>query len=905
MSFGADRTVKVNLKASVSDYIGKMTAASKATRDFSVDAVKHAEKHRQSWDKVGKGMALTGAAIGLAVIGAVKAFADFDAQMSQVRAVSNASAGDMDKLTAAARAAGKGTKFSATEAAQATTELAKVGISTADILGGALTGSLNLAAAGNVDLARSAEISGQAMKIFNLQGKDVGQIADALANGANKSAADVEQLAQALQQGGLVASQFGLNLDETVGGLSLFADNALQGSDAGTALKTMLLRLNPQTKEAAAAMESIGLKAYDASGNFVGLETVAGQLQRGLSGLTQEQRDSALMTIFGQDAIRGANVLYQEGAAGVAEYTKAIGESGAAARVAAINQDNLRGDVEKLTGALSDLAIGAGSAGDGIARGLIQNLTGLIDSVSSLPEPLQSAALGLAAITAAALLTGGALITLVPKIAATKVALAEMGITSTKASAALKGLAAAAAVVGVAVLADELAKYAPQARVASVDSDKLAASLTRVAEGSKAAGAFGEVFKGHSLFSGEVTDTADAMDRFALSAQVAFGQNMGDKIDRLTSFGQSTRKFGEQVSQIDAAMAKMVQAGNIDGAARLYDQLMASIDAANKAGANIPVDEVAAKFKEYQGAIDAANAAQKSQAAGATGVTESLNEVKQSATDVKEALDQYIQGLQDAGLVVLSARAANRELKGALAEVSGQIEKNGKTLNENTVKGRENADFLDGLAKKHLDAADAIYKETGSEEKYRASLVQSRASLVQTAIRFGMTRKQAETYADSIIKIPAAKTTTATFKTVGLSELTAAGEYFKNLRDKHITLTVGTVKIGGTKVNAGQFAEGGSVNGYVAGPGTATSDSIPAYLSNGEYVVRAAAVEKYGKTFFDSVNAMRFASGGMVAASRGGTQPAAAPVTFNAYGSDADKAMTKALREWEYRTVPR
>jgi uncharacterized protein HemX len=140
MAFGADRSVAVNLKANVSDYIGKIAAASKATKDFSRDAVKSAGQHRDSWNKVGTGLLLTGTAIAAGVGLAIKSFADFDAQMSQVKAVSGASAAQMDQLRTAAINAGRDTKYSASQAAEAETELAKVGISTSDILGGALTG---------------------------------------------------------------------------------------------------------------------------------------------------------------------------------------------------------------------------------------------------------------------------------------------------------------------------------------------------------------------------------------------------------------------------------------------------------------------------------------------------------------------------------------------------------------------------------------------------------------------------------------------------------------------------------------------------------------------------------------------------------------------------------------------
>lgn len=366
--FGSDRTVAVTLKATVSDYVSKMGVAKSATADMAKAAEQHATKNRQSWDAVGKGMVVVGAAIAAGVGVAVKAYADFDKEMSNVRAVSGANAAEMKRLSSAALEAGAATAFSASEAARATAELAKVGLSTKDILGGALRGALDLAAAGSLDLASAAEIAGQTMKIFKLEGKDVPRIADALAAGANKSAADVTDLSQALAQAGLQAAQTGMSMEDTVGTLSLFADNALKGSDAGTSLKTMLSRLNPTTTQAAAAMEELGLNFYDAQGNFIGIEAAAGLLKSQLSGLTVQQRQAALQTIFGSDAIRAATVLYDAGAEGVRNYTQAVTDHGAAARMAAIQMDNLAGDWEKFTGSVETALIKAGSGANDMIR---------------------------------------------------------------------------------------------------------------------------------------------------------------------------------------------------------------------------------------------------------------------------------------------------------------------------------------------------------------------------------------------------------------------------------------------------------------------------------------------------------------------------------------------------------
>jgi TP901 family phage tail tape measure protein len=366
-------TVYVDVKAETSGFLRDVTQAGQgAARSLAGLAASGAKTVLSDIGTMGGT-----AALGLGVLGgaALKASSDFDAAMSGVQAVSNASVQELDALRDAALEAGKATVFSASDAAVAQGELAKAGIGTADILSGALRGSLDLAAAGQLELGRAAEISAQAMNLFNLQGSDVSRVADVLAAGANKSAADVEQLAQGMQQGGLVAGQLGLSLEDTVGVLSLFADNALVGSDAGTSLKTMLQRLVPTTKEQTNMMNELGLSFFDADGKFVGLEETARRLQTQMGGLTDEQRLNAMTTIFGADAIRAANLLYQSGAEGVRDYTAAVNDQGAAQRMASTMLDNLKGDVEAFKGSAETALIQIGGLLDGTARAITQAAT--------------------------------------------------------------------------------------------------------------------------------------------------------------------------------------------------------------------------------------------------------------------------------------------------------------------------------------------------------------------------------------------------------------------------------------------------------------------------------------------------------------------------------------------------
>jgi TP901 family phage tail tape measure protein len=330
------------------------------------------------------------AAVGLtlAVGYSIAKFAEFDAAMSQAAAASGAGAAELGKLRDAAIQAGADTQYSATEAAHAITELSKAGVSTSDILGGALTGSLSLAAAGQMDVADAAEIAATAMTQFKLKGTDVTHIADLLAAGANNAQGSVGDLGMALKQSGLIASQTGLSIEETTAGLTAFASAGLIGSDAGTSFKTMLQRLTPQSAEAQAMMDKLGISAYDAQGNFIGLANFAGNLQNAMRDLTPQQRSAAMSVIFGSDAVRAANVLYEQGADGIQKWTDKTNQAGYAAKQAAALTDNLKGDLERLQGSLDTVLIQGGSGANGVLRTLTQTAEALVNGIGQLPGPL-------------------------------------------------------------------------------------------------------------------------------------------------------------------------------------------------------------------------------------------------------------------------------------------------------------------------------------------------------------------------------------------------------------------------------------------------------------------------------------------------------------------------------------
>ena len=394
MAGGLNRNITVRLLADTSNFTAGMAKVSGESQKTATTMEAAGGKTKL----ITTGIAAAGIAATALGVAAIKMAADFDASMSTVQANTGASADEMNQLRQAAIDAGADTIYSATESADAINELGKAGLSTSDILSGGLSGALNLAASDGMAVGDAAELMATTLKQFNLTGAQSSQVADALAAGAGKAVGSAHDLGLALNQAGMVSHSFGISMQETTGTLAAFANSGMIGSDAGTSLKTMLISLaNPSTK-AANLMKELGINAYDAQGNFIGLSGLAGVLKDKLGGLSQEQRNQALATIFGTDAIRAANVLYEQGSEGIDDWTKAVSQSGYAADLAAKKNDNLKGDLENLSGSFESLMISLGEGGQGPLRSLVQTLDTLVDGFASLPAPVQQSIVLMAAL---------------------------------------------------------------------------------------------------------------------------------------------------------------------------------------------------------------------------------------------------------------------------------------------------------------------------------------------------------------------------------------------------------------------------------------------------------------------------------------------------------------------------
>lgn len=324
-----------------------------------------------------------------AIKSTVSKAAEFEAKMSNIKAVTGESEATMKKFNDAAIKAGADTAFSAAEAADAIGELAKAGVSTKDILNGGLTASLNLATAGELDLKEAAEITSTALNAFKRDGMTATQAANQLAGAANASATDVHELKYGLSMVAPVASGLGLSFRDTTNALAVFAQNGLKGSDAGTSLKTMLMNLQPQTKAQTNMMKELGIITADGSNQFFTAEgkiksfaEISQVLKDHLGGLTDAEKQMALKTMFGTDAVRAATIAMNEGADGANSMQAAI-DKVTAAQVAAEKLNNLKGAVEALSGSWETLQIKVGTAVLPVLTTLVKWIDKLVDKISN------------------------------------------------------------------------------------------------------------------------------------------------------------------------------------------------------------------------------------------------------------------------------------------------------------------------------------------------------------------------------------------------------------------------------------------------------------------------------------------------------------------------------------------
>lgn len=287
-------------------------------------------------------------------IAPIKLGMEFDKTMARVGAVSNASAEDLGRLRDKARELGASTVFSASQAAEGMTYLAMAGFKTDDMLK-AMPGMLNLASAGQVDLASASDIAASMLNGFGLEASQINRVADTMVNTFANSSTDLQGLGETMKYVAPVAASMGVDLETVAAMAGKLGDNAIRGSQAGTAMRAVFTRLVAPATEGQKALYALGVSVKDAQGNVRVMPDVLKDIGTALKKLPQAAQAAIKKDIFGQEAMSAAGILMNNAVDGTLQnFIDKVKEAGSAERVAKEQTDNLDGDLASLNSAFEE-----------------------------------------------------------------------------------------------------------------------------------------------------------------------------------------------------------------------------------------------------------------------------------------------------------------------------------------------------------------------------------------------------------------------------------------------------------------------------------------------------------------------------------------------------------------------
>lgn len=376
---------------------------------------KHFRETAETMDRIGKSSLITGGVLAAGFGLASKTAGDFEQQMANVKAVSGATGAEFEKMTNLALKMGSQSAFNSIQAAEGMEAMLRASIPLEKIMSGGLKSSLDLAAASGMSVAEAAETASTALNTFSKEKLSVAKAADILAGADKAGATSIESLQMAISQSGAVATNTGMKFADLAATLALFEKNGLKGSDAGTSLKTMLMNLQPRTKEQISTMRQLGLLTqngnnlfFDSKGKMKDMSQIAQLLAEKTKNLTDKQKQFALETIFGSDSIRAANVLIKEQAIGLNAVKKEM-NGVTVAQMAATKIDTFNGSMSLLNNEIKNAQIAIGEALIPAIKSVALSIKSVVAGFNAMPKPLKSTIAIIGAMSAVGLFVFGGL----------------------------------------------------------------------------------------------------------------------------------------------------------------------------------------------------------------------------------------------------------------------------------------------------------------------------------------------------------------------------------------------------------------------------------------------------------------------------------------------------------------
>lgn len=889
----AERSVSVRLRAEVSGYMASMRAASRATSDFMGRTLDRADKSRAAFETVGGALTRFGAVAVGALALSTKAAIDWESAWVGVQKTVDGTTPQMAALEAELREMSKTLPITHEEIAGVAAAAGQLGVKREDIAGFAKT-MIDLGQSTNLASEEAATAIARFSNIMGTSHSEVDRLGSALVELGNNSATTEAEIMQMAARMAGAGNLIGATEADVLAMATALSSIGIEAEAGGGSMSRIMQQIYASVQDGGERLQKFakiaGMTASEFARSFKSDPVAA--INEFVQGLNRvESSGGNVVAALKEVGIRGTEdmrtVLGLKGATDLLSESLGLASDAWRENTALTDEADQRygtaaSKIKMAWNTVKDAAITVGEAVAPVVTFLAESIGAVVGVFTSLPGPVQAVIGVLGGLAGAAALVTGAALLLLPRIADTRRAMAELNITGGRLRNGMSRVGGAlstagdairthwrTALVGVGLVLAEVIRQVSKIRP---DIEAMSSGLERFANTGKMTGEVARVL------GDDIDDLSYAID--AVNSN-NFDKAITSVIEGVTGLvGYAPFDEAKQrIEGLDSSLSDLVKSGNASTAATAIERLS---EATGKS-----VGEIKKALPGYTAALEVASDEAKKAGKSSGDAAKGIDEVGVSAAEAAEEVAELVDSISDLNSEFYDARSAARAYEQALDDANETISENGKSLDITTQAGRENQAALDDLAKSAMEAAEATLKEAESNGELSRVLPdvikkiqQQRSDWISAAQAAGMNKKEAESLANQLFRLPPEVATHV--KLPGISgAISKIGQFLGLVNSIPIsrTLTLSAI-IPGPALMAMQamrqlglkdgglvgYSSGGLVGfptgGMVRGPGGPRTDSIAAALSTGEFVVNAEATQN-NRDLLEAINSGRVTSSGV------------------------------------------
>lgn len=875
----AERSISVRLRADVSQYMASLKTASRETARFSDRLMSRAESAGAAFATVGSSLTRFGMATAGALALSAKAAIDWESAWVGVQKTVDGSASEMAALEGELREMAKTLPIAHEEIAGVAAAAGQLGVKREDIASFTRT-MIDLGQSTNLAAEEAATAIARFSNIMGTAHDDVDRVGSALvALGNNSATTEAEIMSMASRMAG-AGALIGATESDVLAMAAALSSIGIEAEAGGGSMSRIMQQIYSAVQQGGKAVEGFARIAGMSASQFAEAfrrdpVSAINQFVQGLNRV--EASGGNVVATLNEVGIRSSEdmrtVLGLKGATDLLSESldlssRAWQENTALTEEAEQRYATAASKIQMAWNTVKDAAISVGEAIAPVVSFVAETIGSLVEGFDSLPGPVKTAIAVIGSAAAGLSLLGGTALLMLPRIAETRRAMSELGVTGANLRRGMSRTGDAlarvgdslkthwkASLVGVGVIVADIVR---QTNRLNPNIEALSAGLERFAREGELSGEAARIL-GQDM--GDLAYAIDAVNSNSFDKAIT---TVAESITGLVGYAPFERAQ-EMIRGLDQSLASMVEGGSAQEAARVVELL------AERTGKT--VEEFKQALPGYTSALEVASEKSKEAGTASMDAADGIDEVGVSAAESAEQVKGLVDSISDLNTEFYDARAAARDYEQALDDANKTIRENGANLDITTEAGRRNEAALDALAKAALQSAEATLKaaaENGNLESVLPGVLdrlqQQQADFISAAIAAGMERKAAEELADQLYQLPDEVVTLIEADTSSASR--SVDSFIANYNGRRIVIGV-QYETSGSPVSSlpySRFADGGLVGfptgGLVRGPGGPRTDSIIAALSNGEFVVNARATQE-NLGLLEAINSGRVTTSGV------------------------------------------